>query len=122
MNEVKPVSKTKTKLFNSFKEYTDYLNAIPIHDLSVPFTTKDVKQEIELIEKYGIQKKTIIVAQIGEKKYRVFGNDTVQALNEANTELLEEGAANHTLVVTVLEKEEHIKGLIEGVKIQYSFS
>jgi hypothetical protein len=113
--------RTETKLFNSFNEYKEYLNAIPEHPLSLSYKEKNVKNELELIEKFGIHKTTVVIAKVGDKLFRVAGNETVKALNQANTELFEASNENYAVIITGLDKEEQIKDMVEGIKVQYSF-
>ena len=114
--------KTETKLFNSFNEYKEYLSAIPEHSLSMPYKEKNVKNELELIEKFGIHRTTVVIVKVGDKLFRVVGNETVKALNQANTELFEARNKNYAVFITGLEKEEQIQDFVEGIKVQYSYS
>lgn len=114
--------KTGIKLFNSFNKYKEYLNALPEHPLSMPYKEKNVKNELELIEKFGIHRTTVVIVKVGDKLFRVVGNETVKALNQANTELFEARNKNYAVFITGLEKEEQIQDFVEGIKVQYSYS
>jgi hypothetical protein len=117
---VEAVVKSICKLFDSLKEYKDFLNAIPEHKDSMTYRSRDVLAQQELIQKFGLIRKDVIVAKIGDKLYRVFGNDTLKAVNSCDTTVLEESYENYLIFIVELTNEEAINDFVEGVDIQYS--
>jgi len=115
------VVKNGWKLFETLAGLKDFVGSIPEHKDGISITSKDVKNEMDFINKFNFMRKEIIIAKIGEESFRVFGNDTYEIImNHSIEKQLEQ--VNFVVHIVELRNKKGIKELVKNIKIQYSYN
>ena len=109
------------KLFTTLEDLKDFVSSIPEHKDGMVYTSKDVQDEMDFIEKFNIIRNQITVAKIGEESFRIYGCDTYKAIMSLPFEK-QLDHENYAVHITELYSEEGIKDLVKNIRIQNSYS